>query len=398
MERYQKLWNILVLGPLLLVPILAVEFPRVVAFMPVVSLITGGVLLKLSKTQFNVPRSALIIVPLILAFLWLSAIAIAPSEVAVERVSKLSLVAVVGTLFLSVLYAGRIFSCPMFTKLLLGSCSIAACFICAEVLMDAPVYKIFRPDVDPKEYTMSVFNRGSLVVTFTSLLTLYLERHTRHKAFYLMYLPVIAMLFIVESQSAQIAVICGLIFFFFFPISFKWAWRVLFLLLVVGSLSAPFAVQKIYEQIPESVNDHHMLQTAYVGNRIEIWDFISRKALEKPLFGNGIEYTKGCTDFTTEKRFLKSNIVLHPHSSVLQIWIELGFVGIVGFLALSGFFFKRAYELKSAVIRKASLSIASLVFLVSCFSYGLWQGWWLGLMFVLAGIVLSQSSRFEHKA
>jgi len=368
------------------------------AFLPVLPLITGAVLLKLSKTPFTVSKTALIVVPLVLAFLWLSAVVLAPSDDAFERVGKLSIVAVLGTLFLSVLYAGRRFTSPHFSKILLGFCSVAACFISAEILLDAPVYNLLRPDATTEGYTMSVFNRGALVVTFSSLLVLYLERFSMKKWVYLLYVPIIVMLFLVESQSAQIAALSGVLFFFLFPFAQRWAWGMLYILLAVGCLSAPFAIQKIYQQLPDTVQDAPLLHEAYVGSRIEIWDFISRKALDKPIIGHGIEFTRDYEDFETKGRFLESNRILHPHNAVLQIWIELGLLGIMAFLVLAALFSIRIYHIEDDRIRRASLSIASVFFLVTTFSYGLWQGWWLGLMFVLAGIIVSQTARAQHKA
>ncbi len=398
MQQYSKLWSVLVLGPLLLAPILAVEFPRVLAYLPLASLVFGGVILWRAKIAFTVPKRATSILIGAIVFLALSAFVISPSEDAMERFERLLMLLGLGSLFLWVLFLGRRFTSKKVTWWLMISCSIGAALTCFEVLSDAMLYEFIRPDVTKEEYGMAVFNRGALVITLLSLLVLFVERATRHKAFYLLFLPVLAMLFLVESQSSQITAIAGLVFFLFFPVNHKWAWQVFYLLFAVGVLAKPFLVQTIYKNLPENIHEQPLLQEAYVGHRIEIWDFVARKALEKPLVGHGLEFTKTCETFETPQRFLASNSILHPHSFILQIWIELGLAGVIGALILSGYFLMAIFKVSDPVIRKASLSLFAVSVLVSCFSYGMWQGWWIGLLFIISAIMLSILPSKEHKA
>jgi O-antigen ligase len=206
------------------------------------------------------------------------------------------------------------------------------------------------------------------------------------------------MLFLVESQSSQITAVAGLIFFFFFPVNHKWAWQFFYFLLAVGVLAKPFLVQTAYKNLPENIHEQPLLQEAYVGHRIEIWDFVARKALEKPLVGHGLEFTRDYDNFETPQRFLVSNSILHPHSAILQIWIELGLAGVIGVLVLSAYLLMAIFKVSDPVARKAALSLFAVSALVSCFSYGMWQGWWLGLLFIISGIILSNLPAQEHKA
>lgn len=398
MEKYTKSWLLFVLGPILLTPILAVEFPRVLAYLPLLSLLSGSIILWRAKVRVEIPKKAFLILFVLLGLGALSTFGINPSEDATERFSKLVLFSLLGSVFLIVMLAGRRFVTPKLSILLLVSCSIAAFVIFLEVLFGAPLYKMIRADVDAASYTMAMFNRGALVVTFISLFILFLERHKRELSFYALYLPILAMLFFVESQSSQVAVIAGLFFYFVFPTRKKWAWYGLYAVFSIGVLTAPFMVQKAFNAIPDTIHDAPIMQTAYVGNRLEIWDFVARKALERPIVGHGLEYTKGYTKFDNAHRFLKGDVVLHPHSAVLQIWIEFGIVGVTVLLMLAACFFRALYRINDAIVRKAATSVAGVIFLVSCFSYGMWQSWWLGLLFIIAGIIISNLPYKEHRA
>lgn len=398
MEKNSKLWSIFVLGPLVLAPVLAVEFPRILAYLPLLPMIFGAFIILRENLAITIPKKPLIVLIMFLGFLSLNTFVIAPSEDALDRFKNLLMIFGFGSAFLLVLYFGRELSNKNLIKWLMVSCAIGALFICFELLFHTPVYKLTRPDMLPDDYTMAVFNRGSIVITFISLVTLFAGKGTYGKSLYLLYLPVLLMLFLVESQSAQIAAIGGLIFFFVFPFKKKWAWQVFYILLVLGMFGKPFIVQSVYKTLPDNIHENAFLQEAYVGNRIEIWDFISKEALKKPILGHGLEFTKGYDEFETDQRFLSSNKILHPHSFILQIWIELGVAGVIAFLGFSACLIKNIYKMNNERLKRASLSMFAVITLVYSFSYGMWQSWWLGLVFIIAGIILSLFDNQKHNA
>ena len=94
-------------------------------------------------------------------------------------------------------------------------------------------------------------------------------------------------------------------------------------------------------------------------------------------------------------KILTEPIPLHPHNGILQVWLELGFLGalaLVGILlAIINVISKTC---RSAIeIAMAYAALSSALMLVSV-SYGIWQNWWLAaLMFIGILSVFSKQSR-----
>jgi O-antigen ligase len=78
---------------------------------------------------------------------------------------------------------------------------------------------------------------------------------------------------------------------------------------------------------------------------------------------------------------------LHPHNAVLQVWLELGGVGVLlGFGALAftlGAAF-RAPDLAHRVSRAVLAAGAAAGISVALISFGIWQEWWIASLGLLA--------------
>jgi O-antigen ligase len=80
---------------------------------------------------------------------------------------------------------------------------------------------------------------------------------------------------------------------------------------------------------------------------------------------------------------------LHPHDAALQVWLELGAVGVLPFVALLALLWYRVadaawprlYGAAAAGSLAAALTIGFL-------SYGIWQEWWLGTLALALFVVL----------
>ena len=87
----------------------------------------------------------------------------------------------------------------------------------------------------------------------------------------------------------------------------------------------------------------------------------------------------------TAIKFIMSSIPLHPHNNTIQIWLELGIIGIICF------YFSLLYAWYKLIFKSSasksyytfiSSSILSL-FLINQSSYGLWQTWWIASIILL---------------
>jgi exopolysaccharide production protein ExoQ len=142
-------------------------------------------------------------------------------------------------------------------------------------------------------------------------------------------------------------------------------------------------VQPISGDIPPSVLD-----------RIEIWHHSATTVLDAPLLGHGIGAIRHLplpVDPVIPYQYLVK-APTHPHDAAIQLWLELGAVGLVIFIIIVWLAVRTVRGLQSPWQVAATGAGAALAF-TAMVSYGLWQETWLGIigMMVLGFRVLVPS-------
>ena len=189
------------------------------------------------------------------------------------------------------------------------------------------------------------------------------------------------LLFQTQSQSAQLAMAAAVIALFI-----PWHCTVTRWCVYAGiigfTLAAPFVMPFAYDHVSVDVMSVPVLHDAAPLARLEIWDFVARYALQKPLTGYGLDATRMITDFDGAAIHHTSNLALHPHSYALQLWIEFGVIGCIAFAALLYKLFAYCGTLKEQE-QKLAFAMIMMWFGVAVAGYSLWQAWWLGLTFFM---------------
>ncbi len=388
-DRVNLSGKIILLGmvlPLCFAPLLAVEFPRVLAFLPLITLLFA--LPAFLKTRAEPLRSftkPAVFFAICLVLMFLHSFCLAQyHDDAYERLTKLSIIVTCGILFLASLKMLPPIQ-EKYLHLMLWFCALGAVLTSFEILSGEVLYRFIR-QLGPQEHvSTAVYNRGSLSITFLAALAGFLLNNKKQISVYAAFTAIVIMLFLGESQSAQLIFGVVLAFYFLWPTTSKMGWVVLYGGIVIAALSAPFVVPYLFNNLPAFVNDVTFFRQGYVGPRFEIWDYVSRKIYENPIWGHGLEFTKNFKDFDSQQRYTNVTTVLHPHNFILQLWIEFGLCGILVFLTGLGMFLRFLYINLSGNHRHTALTMLMSFLFVSCFSYGIWQSWWLGLAFVICG-------------
>ena len=129
-------------------------------------------------------------------------------------------------------------------------------------------------------------------------------------------------------------------------------------------------VQPFVEAIPPSVLD-----------RIEIWNHGAKAVLEAPVLGHGIGIMRHLPlpdgSVTGYRHLVKPPT--HPHDAALQIWLELGGVGVVLF-AIIVWLVSCSIKALDAPWRAAAIAVGAGIIFTAMVSYGLWQETWLGII------------------
>ena len=106
-------------------------------------------------------------------------------------------------------------------------------------------------------------------------------------------------------------------------------------------------------------------------SRIDIWRFVSQLIERRPFFGWGLDAS----------RAFPGLIPLHPHNGALQLWFELGAVGVGLAATFYVWLFSRIEIIRCRDPASAAAATASTVvyLVIGALSFGIWQEWWLGL-------------------
>ena len=77
-------------------------------------------------------------------------------------------------------------------------------------------------------------------------------------------------------------------------------------------------------------------------------------------------------------------ISLHPHNNVMQVWLELGLIGLIIFYFFICGLIKKldSYNENRIIISIMPLISVIQVFFIGQLSYGFWQSWWIAIIII----------------
>ncbi len=133
-------------------------------------------------------------------------------------------------------------------------------------------------------------------------------------------------------------------------------------------------------------------------HRIQIWHFTADRILHWPLVGLGLEGSRAIPTADLPPDFLPlggNTPPLHPHDFFLQIWLELGFVGVCATLYFMVRLFEKIGQL-DRIPRMFALAVSAGALAVAAFAFGIWQGWWLACLALLTSMLLLAARRTEN--
>lgn len=128
-------------------------------------------------------------------------------------------------------------------------------------------------------------------------------------------------------------------------------------------------------------------------HRLFIWQHVAEWVFQKPVFGWGFAASEHLPAFDAAAfKGKKAAIPLHPHNAALQLWLELGLVGVVAGCGLLVVLFRRLARYARPT-RELLLGAAVTTVLIALPGYGLWQTHWVAAIvwtWVAAAVVLAE--------
>jgi len=160
--------------------------------------------------------------------------------------------------------------------------------------------------------------------------------------------------------------------------------KILSFLLLISSLSMIIFAFKIN---PLKISEKNEVLPISAKHRLFIWNFVAKNSKEYPLLGIGFNSSKKfpVTDSQIIELFGQKlhPLPLHPHNNILQVYFELGAIGLILYLSLACKYLLiigKNYKTTSSRNKDLICSLYacfSVYFIIAMISYNVWQSWWL---------------------
>ena len=140
-------------------------------------------------------------------------------------------------------------------------------------------------------------------------------------------------------------------------------------------------------------------------HRLIIWSYVKEKILEKPFFGHGFLSSRNINNDVRETaNTTKYELIpLHPHNSILEIWLELGAIGVIIFFIFLKILFNKIFYFDRINHKVTTVVIISFfqIFYIGQISFSFWQPWWIAVIlitFILYKIVFKLFGFYEPRS
>ena len=122
--------------------------------------------------------------------------------------------------------------------------------------------------------------------------------------------------------------------------------------------------------------------------RVEIWAGVARDVQDKPIFGVGVgtQAHAAVLSDETDKGSWTKHPTHHPHNGFLQIWHELGGLGVLTFLVF-GLWLIRRISLLQKGIMPYFCGLFAICAVINATGFGIWQHWLLSVFGLAAGLL-----------
>ena len=212
------------------------------------------------------------------------------------------------------------------------------------------------------------------------------------------------------NHSAKIAlfitILSSIIIYFLGPRSFLYFG----IISIIFILFLPIISSKILPPIGSiEKNNYYNVpwqKTAIGGSiihRLLVWEYVANEIYKKPLLGYGTGTSRLIgqniiLNVPNTNQEIKGGIPLHPHNNFLEIWLELGLLGIIIINILWIKIIKYGIQMRqdSYIIGTGVCSSIVTIFIISNLSFGVFQAWWMSSIALIFLIIL-QFSKKEQK-
>jgi O-antigen ligase len=277
-------------------------------------------------------------------------------------------------------------------RALAGGFWFTVAVLAIEAMFDAPLSRLWEYGLGPPEkfYYEKLSDYGifwlkpatSLVALFVWPVALSLCKRRGWFVALFAVLTVVAVVYALRNQTAFFGLVFGLMLGGLVFVFRRRAGVAAAAIVVAGILIAPVLPATVLQ--PDRLSPKEDLVSLALLHRLYIWEFTAENIAQHPLRGWGMNAARvlpgGKSRLFDEyrQRGMGQVMPLHPHNLALQMWLELGLPGALVLSALAAMLLMR---LTRPNVERTLSTIAcaqfATGFVISSFSFGAWQSWWL---------------------
>ncbi len=368
----------------------SIFFPLLLALVPGVFAISGVLIRKKTDGVWTVPDRTMMIWLGGLVCLCLASVLWAHNAPdTAERAGKVFALLLFSLPFISVCRVVPDHGIAIIKKALPYVLAVAGVVIAIEIFFDFPMYRPLSGEFERKLKPDMLNKHSGFFIMLLPFGFYFAWARNKRLALFILIEAALLLVVLTASQAAQL----GFVMMILVAVAYRFLPKISiyagFLAIFVVLYALPFVSGPAYKNYAADLNEEGSITyRASVPMRLENYDFLSKRILEKPLVGFGMDSTRSMT-FDTHKFFFPSDQIMHPHNIVLQVWIEFGLIGVLFFTAFLVFLAKSMMDM-SPKRRGLSLVVFFVVFVFLMVSWSIWASWLLGAMCVLAGLTFLQ--------
>ena len=224
------------------------------------------------------------------------------------------------------------------------------------------------------------YNRAALLIVMLLPVALFAVERMRVETAWKLIISTVTCLivtlsiFMSQSESAKLALIVVALAQTMLLLSIRWTARLVACVLIGLLVALPFLLDDAIAMFGVIGIGSHQPET-YMA-RLQIWLGMLPYIERAPWFGNGVEFVRGAGHVVaaTGERVFHN----HPHSFILQTWVDLGLVGVLLLGGVLASLIKLIAQLPQQPARMY-LSMLLGVLAIWSVSHGMWQSWFVGL-------------------
>lgn len=312
-----------------------------------------------------------------------------------EYTAKLSLAFLGGTSFIYYLYERTPEEKNTILHTFCYGVLIALAVTFIEPLSNGAITTFIRAELMGKKdivFQMYMLNRGATFLALAAWpVTCYLLTKKKPVPALIVCVLVVIMTAQLASLAATLGIIIGMAAMFWIRLTKAIGQKCLRRGIYFIILAIPFIALTIK---PADIAEHVTLPPS-AEHRLYIWEFVSHKAEEHPWLGTGIHTSKYLKQHTAQWPESKWEVLpSHPHNMVLQIWLELGWIGVLLYLWLISATIHTLQWRSNTAITMGWLTTGLII---ASTAFAAWQMWWVGTIVITAALLIIATDSREGK-